>query len=889
VNIRVKKIVMDLVGVILISTACVFSSAFSADVDYDKSIHSINVPAMNAADALNKLAYQTGTVLLFPYQEAKVQQANSVIGEYTLKQAITILLKDSGLVSSLTEDGAIRISIIGDQRQKKTKGREDMNAKKNILASAVAFFVGGGVVAQEVDPTASEQGWLMEEIVVTASRREESLQNLGMAVSVVDPVEFTAVGLTKLSDVIAYTPGITVTNANGVPDGAQLSIRGVGPQVSGANIGATVAVYMDSTSTTDSSPYGSAGLFAFDGLLGAVERVEFLRGPQGTLYGSSALGGAIKYITRKPSLEVSSGHLSADVSSTKEGGISQLYSARFTAPIIDNKLGFTFAGFFDDDRGYVDRVDTITGNLLKEDADQSERYGFSADLYYQHSDRIDFRVRALEQKVDYTGTSIIGLDPLTNKPIHGDFEGTQDPTTTYNESILYSGVLGVQFDGATLAATSSYVENERFTGLDITTPFVLGLYSPGAPSFSLLAANGRTFVGPATAFSATDVRGSKKFTQEFQLTSEASETVEWVVGLYYVDEETFLLSDNSVQPDGFTVVVRDSRGFYEEIAAFGNLTYFITPEFDLTVGTRLSRNELTLNVETLVSNIGPPPPVFEAPIKDTVDVWSLIARYRPVEELSLYARAASGYRPAFANANTVSVFDPSLTAPAKVEADSLWSYEIGVKGELVEGLLNYDVALWTLKWDDYQASVSVAPGFNPRINASSGIKGKGLEASFSYSPFEGFSILTNLAYTEMTLDKDDLRLNGTKGQQLPRVPEWTASSRANYTFALGDEVDVNLGLGIRYEDSSRSTLTDAEAFVPGAIPPPGLDSYNVPSDSYVVVDANAGLTWNQATLSLYSTNLLNKKALTNTSGSRVSALAVPLQPRTVGVRLSMDF
>lgn len=883
-------ICLSLVGMANISI-CVNANAYESE--NAKRIYAIDIDRQSLASALTQLSEQVDVQVFFPYNLTQGKTANAIKGKFTALQALELMLQGSGLYGGLSRRGVLIISTSKSVLiYKKIKGMDAMNTKKKLLASSMALFMGSGGVgylgAAEMDKGSDGASFQeIDEIVVTASRREESLQNVGMSVTAVDPEEFTSVGLVKLSDVIAYTPGVSFLNNTGTPDGTKISIRGVGNSDVGglSSSSATVGVYMDSTSTTSNSPWALAGNFSFDGLLGDVERIEFLRGPQGTLYGSSSLGGAIKYITRKPSLKGFRGHISADASSTKEGGISQLYNGRFSMPIIENRLGLTIAGFLDDSRGFVDRVDT-GGILLQEDADRSERYGISGDLYYQHSDRVDFRARVLEQKLDYTGTSSLALDPLTGSPQHGGFESADGPTTSYNKSTFYTAALSVQFNGATLTATSSYVDRQRFVQSDVTNPLVVAAFDPGGALFPFAVAAGRTFTGSTTALSTIDDIGSKKFTQEVQLSSESSDTVEWIAGLYYADEDTFNSSDQELQPDGFVVRGLTVPSFYKEIAAFGNLTYYIIPEFDLTVGARLSRNEMTLKEERV--SIFPTVPPFTTPIEDTVDTWSFTARYRPNEDFSLYTRIASGYRPAFANSNRS---EPPFVAPQKVESDSMWSYEVGAKGSLAEGLLSYDLALWALKWDNYQTFINFSPTFSPRANVSGGVSGKGFEASFAIHPFDGFSILTNLAYTEMTLNEDDPLLNGLKGQQLPRVPEWTFSSRGSYAFALSDELDASLGLGVRYEDSSRSSFTDAEVFVPGAIPPPGgFDTFfNLPSDSYVVVDANTALTWDKTVLSLYATNLLNERALTATSGSIGSAGAVPLKPRTIGIRLSMDF
>jgi iron complex outermembrane receptor protein len=875
-----------------LATAVETETKAKPQVDFNQvtkqAVLQFDIPRQRADGALIALGQQADITVVYRLDWVEPFYTNALQGSYTLPDAVAILLAETGLTAMIDSQGHLIISQ-KTVREREAMNFNNLNSKKKMLAGLTAFFVGGSGLglADEVEQY-GEKEWLLDEIVVTASRREESLQNVGMSLSVVDPVEFTAVGLTKLSDVIAYIPGVNVTNVDGNPVGAQISIRGVGSRVpsrSGVS-SATVGVYMDSIATTSASPYGTAGEFAFDGLLGDVERIEFLRGPQGTLYGASSLGGTIKYITRKPSLEEARGYISADAASTKEGGISQLYNGRFSTPLIESKLGLTVAGFFDDNRGFVDRVDA-DGNLIEEDADRSERYGFSGDLYYQHSDRVDFRARVLEQKVDYTGTSVVKLDPLTNELEQRDFAGNGTPRMNFIKSTFYTGVLGVQFDGAALTLTSSYVDSQSVFRADSTDPALLASLSGFAA-----ALGGRTFAGTTTAFSTNSGKGSKKFTQEIQLTSDASESLEWMAGLYYADEETFDTTRQEFQPDGFLWVGSKVPSFYKETAVFGNLTYYVTQDFDLTVGARLSDYDMTLkeNTETPIPPLESDP--FTSPIKDTVDTWSFVARYRPAEDLSLYARIASGYRPAFANVSGSDPSNPLIKGPQKIKSDSLWSYEIGAKGNLVEGLFSYDIALWTLKWDDYQAWFSYSPTFFSRGNAVGGITGRGLEGSFTLHPFEGFSILSTLAYTEMTLDEDDQQLNGLKGQQLPYVPEWTFSSRANYAFTLNDYLDASVGLGVRYEDSSRSAFTDAEVFVPGAIPPPGESFdilYNLPSDSYVVVDANATLIWSQTSLSFYATNLLNKKALTGTRGLSTGSEAVPLRPRTVGVRLSMDF
>jgi len=753
-----------------------------------------------------------------------------------------------------------------------------MNSKKNLLAATVAFFMGsgaGGVMAQET--TDGEMEWLLEEVIVTAQRRDQRLMDVPMAVSVVDPVEFTDVGLVQLADVIAYTPGITATQA-AAPGVSQITVRGV--SASDLAGGATVGFYLDSVPLSSNSPWGNAGRINFDGLLGDIERIEVLKGPQGTLYGSTSLSGALKYVTRKPSLNELTGRLSTDVSSTQDGGISSIYSARVSAPIVEDRVGFTVAGFFQDAGGLVDRVEAGTGTLLLEDADAYERYGVSADLYAEVSEQLSIRSRFINQQSDFNGDSSLNMNVITGNPIYPGFANDNPLNEGRIENTLYSGVIEYQFDGATLTSTSAYLEG-RFSIVSESAPIAF---------FD-------TFRGPAdptvsTAFQSVADIGSEKFVQEIQLASSGEGQWKWITGLYYADEETFSDNISLLQPDAFNFQSISSPSFYKEIAAFGNVTYYIRPNLDVTIGARYSDNEMTLKevVSTdsaiIQALLGPS---TSNPIKESVDTYSAALSYRPSDDLSLYFRAASGYRPAFAADGSA----VGAGLPAIVKADSLWSYEVGAKGRSGEGLLSYDLALWYLNWDDFQTLVRPTLVTSGVANMDGGITGYGAEGSFSVNPTDTLTIITSFAYTNSTLDDDEPTVDGLAGQQLPRVPEWTASSRIHYAFTVGDEVDASASLGVRYEGSSRSDLTDGEAYVPGVSPEVGTydPRFNAPTKSFTAVDANIGFTWDSISLSLYGTNIFNEEVYTSMVGdSRFRTLrAVPLRPRTLGASLSVNF
>lgn len=833
----------------------------------------LDIPAQPLIQSLNALSNQTETLVLFPYDLVETRRAKAVKGFYTIESALNILLHRTSLMGRFSDKGVLVISV-GDTNANKdlTRG-EMMNTKRKLLASSMALFLGSGGVgylnAAEMDKSSDGASFQdIDEVIVTASRRSQSIQDVAMSVSAINPEAFTEAGLTDIGEVIAYTPGVVFEPSRVTPGSGAVTMRGVG-QLGSSFTTATVGVYVDGVPVTSNSPWGIAGALTFDGLLGDVERVEFLKGPQGTLYGSTSIGGTLKYITRKPSLEKISGFASVDISETKGGGFNQIYNGRITTPIVEDKLGFTLASFWEDDGGLVDRVDRV---VINEDVDAFERYGVSADLYYKISDIYNLRGRVLRQKSEYNGNPRVDLDPNTKESRYDTLANDLAFSDSFLESSLYSVTFEAQFDSAILTATTSYLEDEVAATGDLIRifgrPTVLGALFPD-----------QELEGTIESAPNEQNLGSEKFTQEIQLASIDGEKWEWIVGLYYADETTFSNVVQSLQPGNLIVANQQRPSEYEEYAAFGNLTYYISSGFDLTLGARLSRAEMSFQ-ETKTSdsvNVGnSADPVSN--IKDTVDTWSFAARYRPSEEHTLYARIASGYRPATAN---FPIVDLDGRTDDTVDSDSLWSYEVGVKGRLVEGFVNYDLALWYLDWDKFQTEAKLpTTSISVPVNAEGGISANGIEGSVVIRPLEGFSIVTNFSYTESTLNEDEENLDGLKGQQLPGVPEWTFSTRMNYGFTLGADLDASVSTGVRYVGSSRSAFTDGDA---------GDPLSNLPSDSYVLVDAGARLTYSDIAINLYLKNLLNKEAFIATSHSSTSVSGVPVEPRTVGISLSLSF
>ena len=221
---------------------------------------------------------------------------------------------------------------------------------------------------------------------------------------------------------------------------------------------------------------------------------------------------------------------------------------------------------------------------------------------------------------------------------------------------------------------------------------------------------------------------------------------------------------------------------YKEKAAFGNVTYYFTPQFDATVGVRFSSNDMGV----LFSGTGcwPARALPEQTVSDDVQTYLFNARYRPSDDVSLYVRAANGYRPASANLPLINPATGDVLSVPFVKADTLWSYEVGAKGNLAQGVFGYDVAVYLIKWEDLQVFRSFM-GVNVGGNADSDVTANGVEATSRTSRRMPSTSRRRSRTRSSELDDDDPSIGGLEGEQLPGIPEWTFSLSGNYDFTLG--------------------------------------------------------------------------------------------------------
>ena len=719
----------------------------------------------------------------------------------------------------------------------------------------------------------------IEEVIVSASRRDESLKDVPAAVVVIDPEEFVLAGLTSVEDIVRYTPGVFY-NDGGRPGRGTITARGI-PQFGTTP---TFSTYIDDTPLNSNTPYNQGAFISSDGLLLDVERVEVVKGPQGTLFGATSVGGMLRYITRKPALDEFRGTVGFDYSSVSSGGDGNIINGRVSIPVMENKLGVTLAGFRQETPAYVDRVDPATGEVIASEIESSDIDGFAADILYVPSDRVELRLKYSNQDTSADGANTVqlaGLDTTDSAFTSTEFGALADVSPIDLSLELLSASIDIDLGWATLTSSTSDLEQTQDISSDYTaqfaplTDFLFGL-PPGTTTSVVLES-------PLT---------TEKFTQEFRLTSNdaGDNNFEWLGGVYYSKEEGTNVQDAVITPalPGGGLFFADFPSEYEELAFFGNVTYYLTENFDVTVGLRHTQNDVKLGfLSDGVLSVGFGPPISSTQsIDDDVTTYLFNARYRPTENVSLYTRIATGYRGPAPNFPIVDPFTGELVTVPVVDSDEMTSYELGVKGTAFDGVVDYDVAVWYSDYENFQANFSIN-GLGVLANSVGGLDAKGFEGAFIFNVSDSFFVDVNVGYTDSSLKQDEPGFGGIGGAQYPGIPEWKASARFNYQHNFSGDWVGSATAGVRYVDEFTSGFNTTQS-IAGTV------------DARTVVDMNLGLSNGRYHFGLYATNLTDTRKLTTRSDSVLGVdpfTGEPLlfstgsfvQPRTIGANLRFDF
>ncbi len=700
-------------------------------------------------------------------------------------------------------------------------------------------------------------------IVVTANKRSELLQNVPMAVSAVSGDDLRREGANSFADYATQIPGLNlISTAAGQ---TQLVLRGITSGSGQAN--ASVSTYIDD------APYGSSTVYAIGGLLtpdidpADIERIEVLRGPQGTLYGANSLGGLVKFVTTPPDATRAYGRVTVGYDSVSGGGSGLTERAMFNVPLIEDKLALRVNAYHRDDPGYIDNV--ATG---KSEVNEDTVSGGRAQVLWTPNDKVSVRFSALAQNLSGDGLANAGVevDPATLKPIYGYQKQSRAAGTGLFKVKyrLYDLSINADLGWATLVSSSSYGTQRVNQDQDVTMA-----YGPMLnPAFGL--ANG--------GYSISDPITLGKFTQELRLQSSTEQTLAWRAGVFYTRENTTnhqainVFDATTGAPIDLPSLAEISigPGIFKEWAGYADVTWHATSQLSVLVGARYTHDSTTYTQTS--SGLLTGPSQFTSRSTDTPTTFLVNPSFKFNDNLMAYARVASGFRPGGANVGV----PPGLGAPATFKPDKLTSYELGFKSTLLDRSMVFDADVFYIDWSQIQLA-STAGNFSFLGNGGKA-KSQGVEANWKYEPLRGLVLSANASWTDATLTQDTPPgLYGYNGDRLPWVPKWNANAGVDYNFPLGGGWSGFVGGSYRYVGAR---MTDF-------LPEPG-PRFTVPS--YHGVDLHAGVYVGNWTIRGYVKNLTNARGITSLSsetedprGSPFAASYVP--PRTVGVTVGLDF
>lgn len=782
-------------------------------------------------------------------------------------------------------------------------------APMRIIASCLvcSALICGEVVAEGLDnsppsPPRDAERTSLEEIVVTATKRETTVQNTPVSITAVSGADIQARGLADLTALAQSVPGVSMRTSG--PGQTEFDMRGMAS--TGGN-SPTVGFYLDDTPLT--SPAGSNnGKVVIDPNLYDLNRIEVLRGPQGTLYGSGSMGGTIKIIPNAPDPAAFDASAEEIVGHTDGGDtLNRGENAMVNLPFGGGTAALRVVASQDHESGWVNRVviangefpletnnNSVRGNVLAapvaqdyKDANYEDLTAARVTLLWKPTEQLSITPSFLYQRIQTGGLSDIDSDPGTN----AHYQPFNSPEPFSDRFDLGSLNIKYSFDAFDVTSTTSHWTRDEDLSQDSSESFQWGL---GLPSF--YTPKGGIGVAPTLE----DDR-SKQTSEEIRLTSSTNSNFKWLAGYFYEDfesnENDWLLAPGAAPLFGTgnlysqavpTKIIQQSF--------FGELSYQLTPQLKATVGLRrYSYNE---SVNTAVSGAVSPTESDAVANYSTAENSKGVnpkfdLSYAATENLLLYVTAAKGFRPGGGTGpvptsgpigtqceanlqanNGTTAFVPS---PVAFGPDSVWSYELGEKMRAFEDRLTVNSAVYFENWSAVQQNIPLPCGYNYQANAGDAhIYGAEVEINAVLVP--GLVLSASGGYTHATIVAATVLDAGiTPGTPVQDVPDWTSAQSLAYRRRLSDR----LAFTGRIENDYVGTRTDA-TYAINHLP------------SYDLTQIRAGVEGEHWSALVFAKNVFNKTALLN----NITQIAVNLptydrvavsQPLTVGIDLSYHF
>ena len=792
-------------------------------------------------------------------------------------------------------------------------------SKKIVIAAGVASGLAcllpltalAQAAAAAASPASAADNGQIATVVITAQKRKEDTRDVPLSVSVLSGEQLQAQQIKTVEDLTRNVPNISFSSQGG-PGLGTVEIRGVSSQAGAA----TVSVYLDDVSLTTRNLYsqGTGEPRFFD-----IQDIEVLRGPQGTLYGASSMGGTIRFIGKQPDLKNFSGSTTETVSDTNRGGLNYEMQGILNIPLVKGQSALRIGVVRGHESGYVDQVDG-SGNKISK--------GINHD---------DYTVLKAAVKLDIGDDWSITPALFAQKTNTGDIDATYGslPRFETSKTVREPGHDTLAVPSVTLTGDTSFGTftgvwsgyNRRFNRIQDGT-------SINDPSFAVLTPGqqGADLVAALDALSSA-VQLNNKIDQqaiELRMTSKdydpkKGSALTWIGGLYLQDATTSVYDNEPVfgvnaafaaagvdpgdptQVDGgFPGDFANDSSYYSvrhyhdrQASVFGELTWHLSSELALTAGLRHLYADQTFTREALplfYDGASPATPGYGGlPAEKanwTANTPSFKLNWEPLKDVSLYANVSKGFRLGGANRPVpdTPIVEQNLKdlglppgVPASYTPDSLWSYELGSKLDLMDHRMTLNVSAFLLKWKNIQQDIVLNDaGFDFETNVGKATS-YGLEAELKARVTTALTLSAALGYTHATFDADnpafglagDGKDNIRKGDLLAGVPKASAGLGADYHWAVNDAVGAFVRGSGQWTGKSHG------------VPFRGDPDYQ--RAAYFTADASAGVNWDKWEVTAFVKNLNNNHTQLQHPSVQGVSEQYYLRPRTIGMTANYEF
>ena len=854
--------------------------------------HQFKIPRQRADTALTALGQQGDTTVIFQYELVRDQITNQLQGEYSLSTAVAILLANTALSAKLDPAGHLIIidAKFGNNQNRKGKREMNIKAKRSLLATVVSVFSAGGIgfAAAQDEPVMTKS--VLDEIIVTASKRGAgtSIQDTAMAISAVGTDAIEKRGLVGMDDYLRSIPGVSFQDRGASQN--SIVIRGVvsNPQTEEQS---TVGVYFGETPVTGLGSTGNGNAAGnVDLKLVDIERIEVLRGPQGTLYGSGSMGGTVRVIPQSPNLGQMEGKLAMRYGQVGgQGSESTMVQGVLNIPLIDNEWAVRLVAYQFDNSGYINNVAAsntpaaLTGavalggqarDLHEVGGDKYD--GFRATTLWEPNSSLSVALGYVKQKIEQRGLSEVNLD------LPGKFEqarlgvgqGGQDNEGLTNDIEIITADVKWDLRWGQLTSASSWLDYSASSDWDGS--FALGL--------------------PATS---SNSGGTDRIVQELRFESQLDGRLQFLAGLYYEKNQKdasspILWSGDPVLEASVVGSIPFAGGPWtslrheidqyqdvEQIAAFTEFSYNVSDQLSVSIGSRY------FDYDQQYGSVQNGPFTggeirTSADNKDNGTTYKANVSFTPNDHNLIYAQWAEGFR--LGEPQTpVGTCDPDqdgriafsgteLEVSDVVSPDDLESYELGFKTSFADKRVTMNAAIFRINWDRIPVTQTADCGASFEFNAGQS-KAEGVELEVAAQVTEELQLHVTASYGESTLAEDAVNL-GRKGDNLPGSADFNFSTALEYHFSFAN-MESFARIDYLYVDEYYHNIAEV----------------GQASGGYEQINIKVGTSFQSIDLDLYVKNVTNADDFTwvETGFSALANRAYRLRPRTVGLNLAYRF